>query len=190
MTPGIVGRGLNFYKEDGGITSCHFEFTEWSHVIEKLNKDASVFEHWFLGNSTHVVDLVFHLIGVPKELSTFVSGALPWHRSGSIFCGAGLSETDVPFSYHANWAAPGRWSLEVLTSKRRLIFKPLEELRVVELGRVNEQVIELDDELDKVYKPGLYLETKEFLDGNLSNHCSLANQVKLLDSYYKMANYC
>ena len=175
--------------EDGGITSCHFEFTEWSHVIARLEKPEDVFQHWFLGNSTHVVDLAFHLIGKPSQLATFANGELQWHKSGSIFCGAGISEENIPFSYHANWTAPGRWSLELLTSKHRYIFKPMEELRVIKLGTVKEEIMDINDHLDKEFKSGLYLETKNFLENNFTLHCSLDEQVMLIDTYYKIANY-
>ena len=49
-----------------------FEFTEWSHNI-RLKLNQQVKESWFLANSTHVVDLVFHLIGLPVlEASHFL----------------------------------------------------------------------------------------------------------------------
>ena len=38
--------------------------------IEKLNKVPGIKENWFLGNSTHVVDLAFYLGGKPKQIST------------------------------------------------------------------------------------------------------------------------
>ena len=44
-----------------------------------------------------------------------------------IFCvaalvaGAGVTENGALFSYHANWEAPGRWSVEIMTKKRRLM---------------------------------------------------------------------
>ena len=47
--------------EDGGVTSFHFEFTEWSHQIQHLQKAPGVMDHWVLGNSSHVLDLAFHL---------------------------------------------------------------------------------------------------------------------------------
>ena len=37
--------------EDNGVTSFNFEFTEWSHEIEKLEKAPGVKENWFLANS-------------------------------------------------------------------------------------------------------------------------------------------
>jgi hypothetical protein len=63
--------------------------------------------------------------GTPVELATFTAGAFAWHPAASAFAGAGRTDRDVLFSYHSNWAAPGRWGLEVLTSKHRLIFRPL-----------------------------------------------------------------
>ena len=55
--------------DDGGVTSFHFEFTEMSHKIETQDKPANIKSVWFLGNSTHVVDLAFFLGGKPKEIS-------------------------------------------------------------------------------------------------------------------------
>ena len=120
-------KAKEFLKEDGGVTSFNFEFTEWSHEIEKLKKAPGVKENWFLANSTHVVDLAFYLGGKPKEICCYTGGGLEWHPTASIFAGAGVSETGALFSYQANWESAGRWSLEILTKKHRLIFRPLEK---------------------------------------------------------------
>jgi len=95
------------------ITSFHFEFTEWSHIIENLDKPKDVKEKWFLANSTHVIDLAFFLGGKPKKLCTFVSGNLDWHPASSVFAGAGMSDNGALFSYHANWESAGRWGVEI-----------------------------------------------------------------------------
>jgi predicted dehydrogenase len=42
-------------KNDGGVTSFNFEFTEWAHEIEILVKTDVMMEKWFLANSTHAV---------------------------------------------------------------------------------------------------------------------------------------
>ena len=76
-------------KAEGGITSCMFEFSEWSDVISQLDVEDGVKQRWFLANSTHVVDLVFHFIGAPAELTAHSMGGLDWHSSGSIFVGTG-----------------------------------------------------------------------------------------------------
>ena len=37
--------------EDGGILSCKFEFTEWSHIVEKKQYPLKVKESWLYANS-------------------------------------------------------------------------------------------------------------------------------------------
>ncbi len=175
--------------QDGGLRSCTFEFTEWSHIIEKLDKPEVVHQKWFIGNSTHVVDLAFHLIGKPKELSAYTQGSLTWHKSAEQFCGSGVTDNNIIFSYFADWRAPGRWSIEFLTANHRLIFKPMEELRVVKLGTVKEEAVTLDSSIDTEYKPGLYLQTETFLNGEFDTHCTIEEQASLIDVYYQMANY-
>lgn len=170
--------------EDGGVRSYHFEFTEWSHEIVKIKKALGVKENWLLANSSHVIDLAFFLGGKPKEISCYVSGALDWHLSGSIFTGAGISEKDALFSYQADWGAPGRWSVEVLTKKHRLIFKPLEKLRVQKIGEIAITEVAIDDDLDRSFRPGLFRQVKAFTEGNLSNLIRMEDQLENL-KYYK-----
>lgn len=175
--------------EDGGATSCTFEFTEWSHVIAPLTKGPGVKEAWFLANSTHVVDLAFHLCGFPKDWQAWHGGALSWHPSAARFCGSGITEQDVFFSYQADWEAPGRWGVEVLTRKRRFIFRPMEQLQVVLLGSVKVDSVELDDRLDKEFKPGLFMQTKAFLDNDDSLFCTVEEQLQHCGIYDEMAGY-
>lgn len=175
--------------EDGGATSCIFEFTEWSHVVAPLTKAPGVKEAWFLANSTHVVDLAFHLCGFPKDWHAWHGGSLDWHPSAARFCGSGITEQGVFFSYYADWEAPGRWGLEVLTRKHRFIFRPLEQLQVVQVGSVKVENIELDDRVDKEFKPGLYRQTKAFLNQDDSQFCSINEQLQHIAVYNEMAGY-
>jgi predicted dehydrogenase len=177
-------------KEDGGVSSFNFEFTEWSHTIRTLDKTTEEWHNWFLGNSTHVVDTAFLLGGQPKKLSAYYQGSLDWHPKSSNFCGAGISTKGALFSYHANWEAPGRWVIEILTKKRRFLFKPMESLQVQMLGSVAVNPVELDDALDKDFKPGIYLQTKAFIDGDYSRFCTIEEQKKRIEKVYlKMSGY-
>lgn len=175
--------------EDGGAVSCTFEFTEWSHIIAPLTKGQSVKEAWFLANSTHVVDLAFHLCGFPKNWHAWYSGTLDWHPAAARFCGSGVTEQGVLFSYQADWEAPGRWGVEVLTRKRRFIFRPMEQLQVVQLGSVKVDSVELNDQLDKEFKPGLYAQTKAFLDKQNNWFSTIEEQLKHCAVYDEMAGY-
>ena len=167
----------------------HFEFTEWSHRIEPLQKAPGVKENWFFANSTHVVDLAFFLAGKPVELKAIAkSGSIPWH-SRSYFSGAGITEKQVIFSYHANWESAGNWKIELMTPKRKIILNPLENLKFVLRGTVVEEEVELDKHPNgvEILKPGLLGQLRAFsqLGGNesalktLSQHTSEAERYLL-----------
>ena len=175
--------------EDGGATSCTFEFTERAHVIAPLTKGPGVKEAWFLANSTHVVDLAFHLCGQPKDWHAWHGGSLDWHPASARFCGAGITDRGVFFSYHADWEAPGRWGLEVLTRKRRFIFRPMEQLQVTRTGSNDVESVTLDDQLDKAFKPGLFAQAKAFLDGDDRLFCTIDEQLRHCAAYDHIAGY-
>lgn len=173
-------------QEDGGVTSFNFEFTEWGHVISDLAKAPGVKEEWFLHNSTHVIDLAFYLGGYPLHMNTFVKGSLPWHKNAAIFAGAGESTLGALFSYQANWAAPGRWGVEILTAKHRLILRPLEKLQIQNIGSVGITEVPIDDEWDKQFKPGFYQQTKYFIEEQYEKLCSIEEQVEHCSTFEAM----
>jgi predicted dehydrogenase len=179
-------------EEDGGVMSFNFEFTEWSHSIQHLPKHPTELQNWFMGNSTHVIDLAFFLGGKPLQINTFVKGKgnLSWHNKSSIFAGAGETHNGALFSYQANWQAPGRWGLEINTAKHRLIFRPLEKLQIQKIGSVAVEFVEgIDYSLDEQFKHGLYLQTKNFLENNYTDFCSLGEQKSMLNIYKQIGGY-
>ena len=195
----IIGYNRRFFSstlaaksiilEEGGVKSFNFEFTEWSHEIEKLKKPTKVFNNWFLANSSHVVDLAFYLGGAPKDFCSYYSGSLDWHKSASIFAGAGVSEVGALFSYQANWGAPGRWSVEILTNTLRLILRPMEKLQIQKIGSITMDYLDLNDKLDINFKPGFHKQVNLFLENKLEDCCTLIEQIKNFEIYKKIANY-
>jgi hypothetical protein len=121
-----------------------------------------ILNNWFLANSSHVVDLAFHLGGPPASVDARVTGTLDWHPAGATFAGSGRTERGALFSYLADWSAPGRWGVEIRTPKRRLILQPLESLKIQEHGSFTVREVPPDD-LDTRFKPGLYRQMKAFL---------------------------
>jgi len=190
----FVGYNRRFYQsvlkakqiieEEGGLTSFCFEFTEWGHMIKDLVKAPGVKENWFLHNSTHIVDLAFHIGGFPKEMANLISGKVDWHPTASIFAGAGISIKNALFSYQANWEAPGRWSVEFMTRKSRLIFRPIEKLHIQKIGSVAIDLVEMDYNLDTNFKPGLYKQTEAFISKDYSQFVSIHEQLKNVENYY------
>lgn len=177
-----IKKALGIIKKDGGISSIYFDFTEASFRIAPLIKAQGVKENWFLQNSTHVIDLAFFLAGLPKKIASFTKGGLNWHPQGAIFTGSGITKKDIPFSYHANWDAPGRWSVEVMTKKSKLIFKPLEKLQIQKSGGFQVEDVKIDNQIDNEIKAGIYWEVKSFL-GNKQNLCTITEQVENLKFY-------
>ena len=170
-------------EKDGGVTSFNFEFTEWGHVIERYNKPKTELQNWFFANSSHVIDLAFFLGGAPVQMSSYTFGNISWH-SPAIFAGSGITEKEALFSYQANWAAPGRWGVEVLTSNHRIYLRPLESLQLQKLGSIAIDTVEIDDHLDREYKPGFFLETKMFIEGCYANLCSIQKQSQHVTNVY------
>lgn len=172
-------------EKEGGCKSFHFEFTEWSHKIEPLEKKDGVKEAWFLGNSTHVIDLAFFLGGKPNQMHSISNTPIGWHKKSN-FVGCGISDTGALFSYKANWAAPGRWGIEILTNQNKYILMPLEGLKVQKLGSVDISEIDLRNELDKDFKPGLFLQIKSFLEGNVNKLKTIHEQAADIEFYSKI----
>lgn len=183
-----VQKAEEIIKEDGGLTSMNFEFTEWGHVIENSDNPDEVKRNWMTANSSHVIDLAFFLGGEPKEMSCFTAGELSWHKP-SCFVGAGVTTKGVLFNYQANWNAPGRWAVELQTSAHRVYLKPMEQLQIQDIGTVKVYPVEIDYHLDEKFKPGFYLEMKAFLNDINERLCSIDQQYRhVKDIYLRIMN--
>lgn len=179
-------------EQDGGATSFTFDFTEWGHVIGPLaTMDATVKSNLILANSSHVIDMAFHLGGWPKEISIYGKGVdnLPWHPSRAQYSGAGTTNEGAVFAFHANWESGGRWSVEVCTKAAKYILRPLEKLQIMPRGKIDITEIEIDDSNDKNFKPGFLLQMRAFLtrDSGFENLCMLKDQVKHAELYKRIA---
>lgn len=149
--------------EAGKCLSVVFDFTEAADRIAALPTPAAIKNRWVLANSSHVIDLAFHLAGRPAELKTHIRGGFDWHPTGSDFRGLGMTETGASFSYHADWRGPGRWGIEIVLPTERLVLRPMEQLQVMPHGSFNLQQVQIDDTLDHRFKPGLYRQMAGFL---------------------------
>tara|TARA_B100000029_G_scaffold505638_1_gene586656 strand:+ start:5348 stop:6295 length:948 start_codon:yes stop_codon:yes gene_type:complete len=182
---------LNLKKmilKEGGPVTCHFDFSERSKIVEKLNKEKIIKERWLLSNSSHVIDLFIHLCGYPEKLASNNSGSLSWHSSSQNFSGSGITKDKVLFSYNSNWLSPGSWSLELTSKKRRYLLKPLETLNIMESNYIFKPK-SIRSELDIQYKPGFYLQIKKYLEEDLEEFCDLESHLLNFKIYNKIASY-
>lgn len=174
------------------VESVLFEFNEVVAGAGPAGHVQAVRERWLLANSLHVIDAALFPIGQPDfEQSNFLrSGTLSWHSSGQIFAGSGKSETGVPYAYHANWGAPGRWGVEWMTPSTRYVFRPMEKLSIIRQGRFELEAVNLDDKADVSFKPGVYHQNKAFLEDNSkAGLVPLAKALNLISLAQKIAGY-
>lgn len=190
-----INYALNQIKKNNEkIESVIFEFNE---ILRSSNgpigKSKKVKNKWIISNSLHLIDSAFHPVGLPiKSLSTFNTSNknLKWHPSGSIFYGCGLTEKKIPFVFHANWNAPGRWKFEWTTKSFRYIFSPLEELCVMSRDSFKIKNINLKNKLDCDYKPGVFLQNKNFLLNKIDKRfVDIDYAFSLIDLGNKIGNY-
>lgn len=178
----------NLIKKDGGIKSVNFEFTEIANNINNLKKSRKIKNRWLIANS-HVLDLVFYLCGRPKNWKNWNGGKLNWHPSSARYCGSGITEKGIMFSYLSDWLSPGSWKIEFMTKKNRYILKPIETLQMMKLNSFNLIKLRIDNYYDKKFKPGLYQQTKKFLQHQKTQFCTLSEQVENIKIYNKIAGY-
>ncbi len=182
-------KAMELIKEQGGLLSFSFEFTEWAHEIVTLGKTKEALEHWLLGNSSHVIDIAFYIGGLPKQMCAFTSGTIDWHPAAEQFSGAGITVKDVIFSYQANWGSAGRWGVELNTAKGKLILRPMEKLAFQKKGELAVNEIAIDNKLDLGFKPGLYNQVSAFLKGDAKHMITLQQHYSnLVNIYEKIKN--
>lgn len=184
-----VDRARQLIAEDGGLKSITFDFTEMADRVGRMDRLQVVKERWLLANSTHVIDLAFHLAGRPMEWCAYQAGRLDWHPAGSVFAGSGITERNVLFNYTANWQGPGRWGLELVTAKRRLVLRPMEMLQASTAALAPIEPVSCDDRFEKALKPGLYRQTQAFLERDDGNLCLIAEHMDLVPVYERIAGY-
>lgn len=171
-------------EQDGGVRSFNFEFTELPQVIQPVSGDIS---YRFYSNSTHVIDLAFYLGGVPEKMCCHILDHQGKYLTATNFSGSGKSKAGALFSYHANYLAPGRWCVEMLTNDHRLILRPLEKLQLQNIGSMEVyQAPSIDYSLDEAYKPGLYRQVSAFLEGHDPSLLSLQEHLKMMALYDKI----
>ena len=180
-----VMKARKIVEKDGGLLSFKFDFTEWSHQLINEDIPSDILKKWFIVNSSHVIDLAFFLGGKVSKIESRVKSNLNWHPSGSIFVGSGSTNNGSLFSYHSNWESPGRWGIELFTKNRKIILCPLELISIQKLGQLESEEVNINDDWDKKFKPGLYLQIKGVLSSD-TKLLSIEGQVENFKIFSKI----
>jgi hypothetical protein len=66
----------------------------------------------------------------------------------------------------------------------------METLQIQNIGAVAINPVEIDNKWDLEFKPGLYLQTQAFMDGDYSRFCTIQEQKEMIENFYnKMSGY-
>lgn len=172
-----VARARELVEADGGPIALSFDFTEVEARVLAAGHPPETLARWGIANSSHVIDLAFHLAGDPVELHHERAGSLPWHPVGARFAGSGTTGQGALFSYLATWDGAGRWSVEVTTRERRLVLRPLEVLQQQLRGSFGLEPVAVAAEREGV-KPGFAGQLAAFLGGEDARLCRLDEAVQ------------
>ena len=132
--------------------------------------------------------MVIDLIGDLKQLSSFTSGTLQWHTSGSCFVGSGISEKNIPYSYHADWTSNDRWGIEVFTKKNSYKLIPLEDLYQCPKNSTTFNQIIFEKAFPDV-KQGIAEEIALMLSNNEKSFVTLSQAKKFIETAQKIFGY-
>lgn len=180
-------KAIEVINNDGGLLSVNFEFTEWKNKIDFSKFSKIVQDNWLIANSSHVIDLAFFFAGKPIDYSFYSDSNM--HNEKEIFVGSGITGKNIFFSYNSNWAAPGRWGIELLTKYHRLYLRPMEKLFVQNLNSVDITEVAINDKFDIDFKPGIYNEVKDFLSSHPSYKLkTIEEQIESLKIYMEIMN--
>lgn len=70
-----------------------------------------------------------------------------------------------------------------------MILRPLEELKTVDEPMANPRKVEINNRMDQEFKPGLYSQVSAFMADDVSELCTISEQVKMFKSYMEIAGY-
>jgi hypothetical protein len=165
----------NYALQYGKFDTVHFEFTEWTEKLRYTVKSEKVFSNWLFANSTHLIDLVFFMVGDPTVLNSYSSKSFGTDSKLNFFAGSGITSQGTLFSYNSNWGSTGNWSIVLSTKGRKFLLSPLEEIKVQsELGvNVPFNLIEINNTLDQEYKAGVYEMINTFLNEDFRDHLTI-----------------
>ena len=172
------------------FTAARLELTELGDRVANDNSTEASKNRWFIANTSHVLDCFTYLCGDIQSTSSMTTGHLDWHGGGfKNLVGHGLTKNDVTFSYIGVWNSPGRWSIELCTDEERYILCPMEKILIQKKGSFEPVPLNVEESLDLKYKPGLYLQTENFLKNLNTNLKSLDEQINDIKIYSKIAKY-
>jgi len=182
----VVRRVRAMLEEDGGAHVCHIEFGESAEKLAASSRSPEVLARTVYNHCSHVLDLAWFLAGEPSDLAAWHAGSLPWHAT-AVFAGAGKTASGALFTYRADWLVAGSWRIELQTSRRQIVFAPIERPVWRENPAAEFQPVEAEPEPCKAGLAGML---NAFLAGaDAGALCSMDEQIRRAGFYHRIGGY-
>lgn len=119
------------------------------------------YEHYFVRNSIHGVDLVRYILGDPLRVHSLAHENTEIRNAGASFASILEYERGLVATIVDLWDTPQVWRLKVIAEGGWIEFEPLERGWHVKNGR-EKQVI-MPDPIDQEFRPGVYAQDAHFV---------------------------
>ena len=165
---------------DKPILSVEICFTEMKDRMKGSDDEIRL---WGMCNTIHLFDMAFYLAGIPDNVQTIrstIGDVDSYSVTGNLPNGL--------VSMNAHWGGPGNWGISIATPEEKLLFDPLEKLRVQKLGSFQKDEIRLDPAVNGGFKDGFLSQTIDFLDDSKCKFISYANYQRLILVIEKIFN--
>ena len=176
-------------KNDGGVQSFNFEFTEWTHRKKKFVKNKQVLKIGFLQIQLMLLILLlfrrFYHKKYPHTYLKKLNGII--HHQYLVDLAKLKMVLFLVTMQIGNLLVDGL--SELLTGKGKYILCPLEKLFFQPRGSLEKKEIKLKTKIDKDFKAGFYIQLKAIIDKNDSNILSLSRHYSIIKIYCKISGH-
>ena len=156
------------------VRGAYFDLTEWVNKIRLSDYSKSELKKWFICNTSHIIDLVFYLIGQSKKVCFVNKDSIKWHKP-ILFTGNGVTKKNIPFVYRGDWLSYGRWEIKLYFKGFVAKLKPLESLKIEHIQKKNIKIEKFMNE--SKYKPGFYNMCNSFIKNDFQEFCTIDQQI-------------
>lgn len=189
-TPNMIGfnrryysnflKGLRIINKNGGIRAISIEGHERYWLLnKKINKQ--VLKKWSFANNIHMIDLILFFVGKIDSFKVYKK-SYDGKINNYVNCSF-KSKSSIIGNYTSYWNSPGGWTIKIYGKKITLVFDPLEKGYLID-SKFNRKKIDFN-KYDINYKPGYYLQIKDFVDMIKRN-----KKVHNLETSYNSMNIC
>lgn len=181
-------KSINLLKKDSSKRLVNIYGQEDLNLLKKFKFSKKIIDNYMFVNGIHLIDyMTIFCRGRLKKIDKIFR----WNgfTGGYVLSVFYYSSGDVA-TFSTIWNKPFPWRVIVTTQKQRIELKPLETCKSSLLNKRNKEFHKIDIK-DKIFKPGIYNQTLEFIKGIKNKKNSLmkidhgCNLMKYLDIIYK-----